>query len=154
MQYQNSEKLLDFLENQENEKIPNQIELILNDGNPQAISMLLWSYATLGYHNDDLFINLQTNYTDLRRKALNRVLNEGNSQSIANTLWSYATLGYRNDDLFINPDNFYPLEEALNKVLEKGNPQAITNTLWSYATLGYRYDDLFINPYNDELSKR
>ena len=80
---------------------------VLDQGNPQAITNTLWSYATLGYRYDDLFINPNP----LRRNALYRVLKQGNSQAITNTLWSYATLGYRNDDLFINLTIFIHLKK-------------------------------------------
>ena len=109
---------------------------VLNKGNSQSIAMLLWSYATLGYRNDDLFINSTNDdlrEDDLHKIALDYVLKEGNPQDIANTLWSYATLGYRYEDLFINPNPLCQI--ALHRVLNKGKSQAIAMLLWSYATL-------------------
>ncbi len=104
----------------------------LSSFNPQGLSNVLWSFATIG-HQDPSFVD--TVLLEAERK-----LPEFNEQDLANTIWALATLDHPNAEAFVNK----LLVEAEHK-LPGFNSQALTNTVWSLATLGHPNTEAFVN---------
>ena len=65
----------------------------LNTLNSQSIANTIWSYATVGDSNPELF--------DAVGEEATKKLDTLNSQEISNTVWSYAKVGYSCPKLFL-----------------------------------------------------
>jgi hypothetical protein len=96
---------------------------------PQALSNILWSFATAGKSHPLLF---QT----LADVAISRS-NKFNSQGIANLLWAYATVGQTELHLFTS---FSP---AVKLVLSQCNSQNVANIAWAYTVANVNDPSIF-----------
>jgi hypothetical protein len=97
---------------------------------PQGISNMLWTYATLKVSNPQLFQVVGDSIV-----GSDSFLNDFNSQNIANTVWAYATLDERYPALFKKMgDHIVDLND-----LSLFNPQELANILWAYASLDVQH---------------
>jgi hypothetical protein len=104
----------------------------MKDFEPQNISNLAWSYASLGIPHSALFQSLGD-------VVLSADLKTFNSQDIANTVWAYAKLDIKHAGLF---------EKVGDHVVELDNlksfkPQALANIMWAYSAANVLREDLF-----------
>jgi hypothetical protein len=101
---------------------------------PQGISNMLWTYATLKVSNPQLFQAVGDSIV-----GSDNILSSFNPQNIANILWSYATLDVQHPALFKKMgDHIVDLNE-----LSSFNSQELANTVWAYATLDVQHPALF-----------
>ena len=101
----------------------------LGEFKPQALSNILWSFATAGKSHPLLFQKLAL-VAIARPKGFT-------SQVIANLLWAYATVGLIDQNLFTL---FAP---AVKSVLGQCNSQNIANIAWAYAVANVNDPVLF-----------
>ena len=97
---------------------------VLHEMNPQAISISLWSYATLGRSPPNTVMGA------LETRAL-EVAHVFKAQNVSNTLWAYGTMGRRPPERLI-----VALENRAVETAADFSPQTVANLLWAYATLG------------------
>ena len=64
--------------------VKNALDKVLKQGNTQEIANTLWSYARLGYRNDDLFINSES--------KLKYIMDEGNRIELSKLCDIYLVL--------------------------------------------------------------
>jgi len=117
-------KILDWISK------PDTAAEFVEKGDPQAVAIVAWAFATLGFHAPHLFAEI-----DHRSKLL---VEEGDTQSIANTAWACATLSFQAPNLFAEIDC------QSEWLVKEGNPQEVANTAWACATLGFEAPRLFV----------
>jgi hypothetical protein len=105
------------------------ISVIIEKGEPQAISNSAWACAKLGVKCETLFTGINAGASYL--------VEQGTPQNIANTAWACATLGVK------CPVLFKVINDNAAKIVEQGNPQEIANTAWACAKLGVECPLLF-----------
>ena len=90
---------------------------VAREMNSQAVSNVLWAYATLGrMPGDDTWSVLET--------AARRVARDMNSQEVSNVIWGYAKLRRTPGD-----DTWRVLETAVGRVSRDMNSQEVSNVL-------------------------
>jgi hypothetical protein len=107
---------------------------------PQALSNILWSYATAGKSHPLLFQKL-THIATSRS-------NNFKPQEVSNLLWAYATVGLIDKHLFTS---FAP---AVKSVLGQCNSQALANIAWAYAVANVNDPSLFNTDFMNALQSK
>ena len=101
--------------------------------NPQALSNIIWAYATAGESHPQLFKQLADHI------VAQGDLNGFNSQAFSTILWAYATAGKSHPRLF---------NKLSDHIVNLGNlsgfdSQSVANILWAYASAGETSPQLF-----------
>ncbi|KAL3782873.1 hypothetical protein HJC23_008867 [Cyclotella cryptica] len=104
-----------------------------NSFEPQGISNLLWSYATLNLYHSILFQTIGDAVVGLRD------LNEFKPQELANAVWAFATIKESHPSLFKKVGH----DIVSRRNLKSFAPQALSNIVWAYATLNESHPGLF-----------
>ena len=100
---------------------------------PQALSNLIWAYATARVRADALFAAVEREVASSPRG-----LDSYEAQNLSNLAWAYATAGVQADSLYAAI-----ADAALRRKLRGFSPQNLSNIVWAYATAGRRTDSLF-----------
>ena len=100
---------------------------------PQALSNLIWAYATARVRVDALFAAVEREVASSPRG-----LDSYEAQNLSNLAWAYATAGVQADSLYAAI-----ADAALRRKLRGFSPQNLSNIVWAYATAGRRTDSLF-----------
>ena len=108
-----------------------QATWLVESGNTLDIANLAWAFATLGFHADHMFDEIEKHAAFL--------VTSGEAQHIANVSWAAATLGHACPLLFLEMNE----EKCADFIVKEGTPQAIANTAWAAATLGHSCSQLF-----------
>ena len=99
---------------------------------PQALSNIVWAYATAGIRHEELFEKVASHIVGLDRMV------RFQPQALSNTVWAYATVNIPHEELF---------EKMANAILDKLNrfthPQDFSNTAWAFAKTGISHPKLF-----------
>jgi hypothetical protein len=98
---------------------------------PQALSNIIWSYATMGQSHPLLFSKVGDHIVAMRN------LSGFNSQDISIIVWSYATAGKS------HPLLFQKLVHVATSRSNNFKPQELSNLLWAYATVAIIDGHLF-----------
>jgi hypothetical protein len=88
---------------------------------PQALSNIVWSYATVGINDQHLFTSFAP--------AVKVVLGQCNSQNVANIAWAYAVANV-NDPLLFNPDFVDALQANVDRFVREDLSQLHQWQLW------------------------
>jgi hypothetical protein len=95
----------------------------LSGFNPQAVSNIVWAYATaIELHPADVALTKRSNF---------------NPQAIANLLWAYAAIRQTDRHLFLS---FAPIVKSNMGEL---NSQGVANICWAYAVANVDVSSLF-----------
>lgn len=94
----------------------------------QAISNVLWAWATVGYHPGEQVM-------DAMQKEVAKKVGAFNAQDLANTVWAWAKLGCDPGDSAMDG-----VRDAVAKKVGDFKPQELANTVWAWAKLGYDPD--------------
>jgi hypothetical protein len=100
---------------------------------PQALSNIIWSYATSGESHPQLFMKFGDHIV-----AMND-LSGFMPQALSNIIWAYATAGESHPQLFSKLGNHI----VAMKDLGLFKPQALSNIVWSFSTAGKSHPKLF-----------
>eukprot|EP00887_Chlorella_sp_A99_P003853 scaffold11.g3853.t1 len=101
------------------------VERTLQSAEPQGVSNMLFSWATLGMPAGDSLLRLLD--------RLLEVLEDADPQAMANTLWAFGTLGHRPPDQALSE----LLDGLLADKLWRAEPQHISNSLWACGELDF-----------------
>eukprot|EP00985_Skeletonema_marinoi_P027139 scaffold21796_cov125-Skeletonema_marinoi.AAC.1 len=105
----------------------------LHEFNPQALSNILWSFATVKYSHYQLFEKVGNHIVQQSN------LNEFNSQDLSNIVWAYAKTDIAHPELFQSVGDHIVQLSNLNAF----TPQALSITVWAFAKRGYNHNTLF-----------
>ncbi|KAL7450816.1 hypothetical protein ACHAWC_002664 [Mediolabrus comicus] len=107
----------------------------LRDFRPQALSNIVWAYATAGVSHPILFEKVTNHIVEL--KSLDRFTHP---QDLSNIVWAYATAGDSHPILFEKIANHIVGLKSLDRFT---HPQDVSNTAWAYATARVKHPKLF-----------
>mmetsp|Transcript_12570 Transcript_12570/g.25042 ORF Transcript_12570/g.25042 Transcript_12570/m.25042 type:complete len:920 (+) Transcript_12570:103-2862(+) len=105
----------------------------IHEFNPQALSNILWSFATVKYSHYQLFEKVGNHIVQLQN------LNEFNPQNLSNIVWAYAKTDIAHPQLFQSVGDHFVQLPNLNAF----TPQALSITVWAFAKRGYNHNVLF-----------
>ncbi|GMH71622.1 hypothetical protein TL16_g05702 [Triparma laevis f. inornata] len=94
-----------------------ELEEIIDEGTPQAISNVAYSYAVLGVEDDYYFESIND------ENVIEGILKKGYVQDISNTVWAGSCLGYGME------------KWICDLIVEGGRAQEIANTFYSVIQL-------------------
>ena len=100
---------------------------------PQNLSNILWSFATIKYAHYQLFEKVGNHIVQLPN------LNQFNQQNLSNIVWSYAKTDIAHPQLFQSVGNHIVQLSNLNAFTS----QSLSITVWAFAKRGYNHDALF-----------
>jgi hypothetical protein len=100
---------------------------------PQALSNIVWSYATANIQHPGLFMKIGDAIVELKD------LRSFNGQDFSSTVWAFATANIQHHDLFKKVGN--AIVEM--KDLKSFDPQALSNIVWAYAIANMQHPGLF-----------
>jgi hypothetical protein len=100
---------------------------------PQALSNIIWAFATAGESHPKLFRKFGDHIVAMKN------LGQFKPQSLSNIIWAYATAGEPHPQLYIKlGDHIVAMRD-----LSSFKPQDFSNIVWSYATVGIIDSQLF-----------
>ncbi|KAH9253664.1 hypothetical protein BASA81_008282 [Batrachochytrium salamandrivorans] len=114
-------------------------------GKHTDLSLLLWSFVTLGYCNDVLFRTFAKQITASSQGVGGGVWRAHN---MANCLWAFATAGHPALDVC----ELFAREISRTGASEF-NPQDLANTIWAFSTLRFKYEPSLV-ALADKVCKR
>eukprot|EP00984_Skeletonema_dohrnii_P008274 scaffold3034_cov110-Skeletonema_dohrnii-CCMP3373.AAC.7 len=105
----------------------------LDQFKPQALSNIMWAYATADVLHATLFEKVANHIVE------SDSLDQFDPQALSNTVWAYATAGINHPRLFEKVANHIVASDSLDRF----KPQALSNTVWAYATADMHHPRLF-----------
>jgi hypothetical protein len=105
----------------------------LRDFDPQALSNIVWAYATAGVNHPRLFDKMAKHIVSLDH------LREFKPQELSNIAWSYATAGVSHPKLFDKVANHIAGLDHLRGFIS----QNLSNIVWAYATAQVSHPKMF-----------
>jgi hypothetical protein len=139
------------------EMIGGQLSNPRRKASPQDLSTSLWSMATIGYANKDVYRSIASRIAEIGEAG-------SKPQEYSNTLWALATADvipkyvHAFDDTLLPDSVRPPMKEAMSDAVtacfaagasevirrpEEFKPQEIKDVLWSFCRLGIRHPTLF-----------
>jgi hypothetical protein len=116
----------------------------LNAFKPQALSNIVWAYATAGESHPRLFKQLADHI------VAQGDLNSFKPQDISNIVWAYATAGESHPRLFKQLADHIVAQGDLNAF----KPQHLSNIVWAYASAGELHPLLFQKLADEAITRR
>jgi len=105
----------------------------LSQFKPQALSNIVWAYATANESQPKLFKKFADHISELHN------LSQFKPQELSNIVWAYATANESHPKLFKKfADHISELDN-----LSQFKPQDLSNTVWAYATANESHPMLF-----------
>ena len=100
---------------------------------PQALSNIIWAYATIDEQHPRLFKKVADHIVRLDS------VRHFNGQDCSNTVWAFATAGESHPHLF---------KRLADHIIQLGslkgfNEQALSNTVWAFATVEESHPNMF-----------
>ena len=114
----------------------------MGDFTPQAISNVVWGFASCGVRPGDALIE------SLGGRAVQCVSNFS-AQAISNTLWGFATLGIHPDEQVMGA-----LSSQAEVQVATFTPQNIANTMWAMACLRWTPSQRFQRCIEEQVEAR
>lgn len=103
-------------------EIVNNHQRIAQEGEPQALSNIVWAFAKFGYKADALFNAVAAQHR--------RIVRDGKVQDLSNIVWAFAKVGHKAEELFAS------IAREHRRIAEAGEVQNLSNVAWAFATLG------------------